>query len=118
MTIFRCSPFLMALLIAGCDAGEEVLPDAATPLGKIARVRNFEDRRSALKSFAESRIDKPADLKSELLRAGFRWSKVRDDAGAPCDNYVWDDQNKFMPVYMIVNVCGRQVTTNAGQTAP
>ncbi len=118
MTIFRFSTLLAALLVGGCGFDEKVLPDATTPLGKIARIGNFEERRVALRSFAEDRIDKPAELKDELLRAGFVWSQLQDDLGEPCDHYVWDDKNRFMPVWMIINICGRRVETNAGQTAP
>ena len=93
------------------------MPDANTPLGKIVRIGNFEDASTALKRFAEARLSKPEQLKTEFLNAGFTHSNFRDDNGAECQSFHWKSRGTIFPTVMLVNICGQNVFVNAGQQA-
>ena len=115
MIIFRSSAGAFGLLLAGCSTGNP-LPDEATLLGQVARINNFAEREVALQRFAEARLDRPQALRAELLRAGFKERKFREQ-GVECQGFDWNDEGMF-PVVMLVNICGRTVSANAGQIAP
>lgn len=116
MTIFRFSA-LLSMLLSACQSGPTNLPDAATPLGQIARVSNFEQRSSALKKFAEANLVNPTRLRAEFAAAGFKSSTFRD-GGRTCQSYDWKSEGMMFPVVMLVNICNGEVFANSGQQAP
>ena len=117
MTIFRFSAPL-AGLVAACSASPaNPLPDPATPIGKVFAIKNFADRSSALKAFAEARLGNRSSLRTELLAAGFVETRFRDDSGVDCERFQWTD-NGFFPVVVLLTICGEQIFANAGQRAP
>ena len=117
MTIFRAGGVLASILLAACGLAPSNYPDANTALGRIVRIGNFQQAAAELKRFTEAGLGNPAALRAEFLAAGFEPSTYRDEHGATCQSFRWQS-NDIFPIVMLANICGREVFTNAGQTAP
>ena len=117
MTIFRSSGFIVSLLLTACGSAPNNYPDANTPLGRVVRIDNFEQASAELKRFTEAELERPDELRSAFLAAGFASSRFRNERGVECQSYHWESNDAF-PITMLANICGREVVTNAGQTAP
>lgn len=116
MTTSRSSGLIVSLLLAACGSAVNY-PDANTPLGGIVRIDNFEQAKAELKRFTEAGLGRPDELRAAFLRAGFVPSRFRDEQGVDCQSFRWES-NHIFPITMLVNICGREVFANAGQTAP
>ena len=117
MTISRFSIAFLGLMLAGCAKN---MPPANTELGRIVRIANYGVAAAKLKLFAEARLNDPNGLRRELERAGFKRSTFRDDEGTACESFHWKGMKwgSVFPSVMLVNLCGKEVFTNAGQIAP
>ena len=117
MIIYRSSAVTLLLALGSCGQSEVDFPDAATPLGRIARAGNFSDQSAALKHYAKKGLADRQSLDREFVAAGFVKSAYFDENHRACTSYYRKSRDNF-PVVMLVNICGKDVFANAGQIAP
>ncbi len=113
MTTFRSSAVLLVLALTACARN---MPPSNSELGRIARISVYAERRSALRRFAEERLDDRPRLRRELLAAGFEADPVNED----CEYFRWHgrDWGAVFEEGMTVGLCGDRIITNSGANAP